>query len=442
MKKIRNRSFFALILAAAMVFGLGTFVYRYWTMGEQWALMPANKAVFYQGVLDTGEVTDRNGLLLARAKDGVFSYAQDDLTREACLHATGDYGAYIGTGALSIFQKQLSGWDPVNGAVTFGDRGGSVKLSIDARLNRAAYQALAGRRGAVVVTNYETGEILCMVSCPSYDPQLGADLSDPNMEGVYINRALRAVYVPGSVFKTVTLAAAIENIPDLFERRFSCQGSENIGGDTVNCSGVHGDQNIEEAYANSCNCAFSRLAQELGGELLRQYALDLGLVEPFYVSGIETAEGRFDVAAADTGDLSWSAIGQHNDLTSPIAMARLSGAIANGGMAAEPVLLKGKDGGEIQLLSEETALRLSEMMNYNFALAYGGQPLPNTVLHGKTGTAEVGDGSSHGWFTGFVSEGKLPLAFAVVVENGGSGLKSAAPVALAVLKAALESGDL
>lgn len=439
MKKIRNRSFFAILIAAAMVWGLCAFVFRLWYHGGDWAMLPANQQVFYQGVLNVGTVTDRNGVVLASAGDGVYRYAEDELTRKACLHTVGDYSGFIGTGALTVFKKEITGYDFVNGANSLeGAR--ELALTIDSELNRTAYTALNGRRGAVVVIDYETGEILCTVSSPSYDPNTAIDSSASEYEGVYINRALSSAYPPGSVFKIVTLAAAIENISGLHERSFYCGGSVTVGGETINCTGTHGSQTIEQAFANSCNCAFSELSQELGGEVLAEYAKALGLTEPLSVSGIETAAGRFDIEPDGSADLSWSGIGQDKDLVTALAMARLAGAIANGGEIREPSLIKGSHGDRAEVLSADTAERLSEMMNYNVAYSYGESLIPNAVLHAKTGTAEVGDGSSHGWFVGFITGADRPLAFAVVVEQGGSGLGSAAPVAAQVINAAL-SGE-
>jgi peptidoglycan glycosyltransferase len=247
--------------------------------------------------------------------------------------------------------------------------------------------------------------------------------------------------VPGSVFKIVTLAAAIENIEDLYERRFSCERSVIVGGEYITCTDAHGEQTIEEAFANSCNCAFSDLAQELGGETLNKYAKALGLIEPLSVSGIGTSAGRFDISAVGSGTLSWSGIGQSTDLVTPVSMLRLCAAIAAGGEVTQPRLLMREAEKKTQVLRNETAAKLREMMNYNVVYAYDGMfPLAiidGVTMYAKTGTAEVGDGTSHAWFVGFIDEETAPLAFVVISEKGGSGLASAAPVASAVLSTLL-----
>ncbi|NLV86197.1 MAG: penicillin-binding protein 2 [Clostridiales bacterium] len=437
MKKIKKRAFFALIIAFSLVVGMAIWVIRLWENGSDWVMLRANQSVFNEGILDVGTVKDRNGLVLAKAGEGVFSYAEDESVRRACLHAVGDYAGNFGSGALSAFDYKLAGYDFINGVSSFKEEGASLRLSIDADFNTVAYDALAGRRGTVLLSNYKTGEILCMVSSPSYDPNNPPDVSLPQYEGVYLNRALGATFAPGSVFKLVTLAAAIENMPDLNERRFYCEGSVNVGGDTVTCTGHHGEQTIEQALANSCNVAFSELSQELGSEVLAEYAEKYGFIDGLSIDGIETAKGRFDKAERGTSDLSWSGIGQYNDLVSPISMLRYVSAIANGGVAKEPTLLKNGKSGKSSLMSSETAEKVSQMMSYNVSYAYGNSLFPDMSICAKTGTAEVGGESPHAWFAGFLDDDKNPYAFVVLVENGGGGLSAAAPVASRLLQAAL-----
>lgn len=437
MKKIKNRAFFAMLIAFGLVFGLGIFAVRLFVDGEDWVMLRANQSVFNQGVLDTGTVTDRNGVILAFAGNGVFSYADDETLRKSCFHAVGDFSGNIGSGAISAFDYKLAGYNVVNGVASVGENGGKVKLSIDSSLNAVAYKALNGRKGAVLVSNYKTGEILCMVSTPSYDPNTPPDLTNPAYEGVYMNRALGATYTPGSVFKLVTLSAAIENISDLSGKTFTCSGSINVGGDVVNCTGVHGQQTIEQALAHSCNSAFSEISQELGADKIYEYAEKFGFCKSLAVSGIETAAGSIEKAGTGTSNLSWMGIGQYNDLISPIAMLRFVSAIANEGVAKEPVLLKNGNSGSTRLLKTETAQKIKELMSYNIAYAYGAEKFPNLDICAKTGTAEVGDGTSHAWFVGFLKDKNNTLAFTVIIENGGGGLVNAGPVANAVLQAAV-----
>lgn len=440
MKKIQRRSFFAIIIALMLSAALCVYLVQLFTDGEDWAMLRADKSVYSDGVLNTGTLMDRNDVVLAQAGDGVYAYAADSAVRKACFHVVGDYGGNIGTGALNQFAPQLAGYDIFNGTASLNSGGGKVRLTIDSSLNVTAYNALAGRRGCVLVSNYKTGEILCMVSNPSYDPNTTVDLTSSAYNGVFLNRCLSSTYVPGSVYKIVTLAAAIDKIPDLYQRSFWCEGSVKVGGDVVKCTGTHGTQTIEQAFANSCNCAFSELAQTLGPDVLSEYAEKLGITEPQSLSGIDTAAGSFEKAALGTSNLSWSGIGQYKDLASPYAMLRVVSAVANGGELKEPVLLLGTKGKTVKLLEESTAGTISEYMSYNVAAAYGQWNFPNLSICAKTGTAEVGDGTSHAWFVGFLNDEAHPYAFTVMLENAGGGLANAGPVANTVLQAAVAAG--
>ena len=441
MKKIRNRSVFSLLIAAVLVAGLTFLTAKLAKNGRDWAMFRADQSVFNEGVLSTGTVTDRGGIVLATAADGKATYAADATVRKACLHAVGDWQGNIGTGALSAFNFKLAGYDMLNGVASLNSAGGTAELSIDSKLNVAALSALGNRRGAVLLENYKTGEILCMLSTPTYDPANPPDLSQPAYEGAYLNRCLSSTFTPGSVFKLVTLAAAIENRPDLESEAFECAGSVKVGADTVNCTGVHGNQTIEQALSHSCNCAFSQLSQELGADVIASYADKLGLTKKLSVSGIATAAGSVEKGQDGTVNLSWMGIGQYNDQVTPIAMLRLASAIANGGEAEEPVLLKGAHTSATKLMEQDTADRIKDMMAYNVTAAYGASRFPGLSLCAKTGTAERGDGTSNAWFVGFLNDSDHPYAVTVCIEKGGGGLANAGPVANAVLQAAVAAND-
>jgi peptidoglycan glycosyltransferase len=438
MKKLQRRAYSALLVALCLLFGTGVYVYRFAVNGRAWANFSGNAAVYQNGRVLTGTITDRNGLVLASVADGKRVFAEDETVRTACVHAVGDREGNIGTGALRLFSEQLSAYSPVTG---LDPSGGTVTLSIDAELQTEAYSALAGRRGAVAVMDYMSGEILCMVSSPAFDPDAGIDVSDSYYDGAYLNRCISAAYPPGSVFKLLTLTAALENIPDLYERRFTCTGSITADGNQITCTGVHGSQTIEQALANSCNCAFAQLALELGGETLARYAEALGLSGQLHLNGAATTAGRFDAAGDGSADLAWSGVGQSTDLVCPLAMLRLSAAIGNGGKVAEPTLLAGEKAVQSDIMSTDTAEKLKAMMHYNVVSAYGEWNYPGLKLCAKSGTAEVGDGTSHAWFTGFLDDPEHPWAFVVVIENGGGGARNAGPVANAVLQKAMALSD-
>lgn len=359
----------------------------------------------------------------------------------------GDLQGNIGTGALNAFADKLTGYSLLNGA--FGaQQGSNLYLTIDARYNYTAYEALGGKSGTVAVYNYETGEILCMVSAPSYDPlNVPEDITtNDRYEGAYLNRFLSSTFTPGSVYKTVTLAAALEEIPDLTERTWTCTGSVQIGDETIICSGTHGEQDIAAAFANSCNVAFAQIAQELGADTLEKYTEQAGLTDSYSISGLPTAKGSFDFDGITDGQLGWAGVGQYHDQVNPAALMIYMGAIANGGKAAEPYLILRTESAlglpslphfttrTGRLISSDTASALADLMANNVTQTYGASRFPNMDLCAKSGTAEVGEGQTpHAWFAGFLRGEDTPYAFVVLVENGGGGSSVAGSVAAKVL---------
>ena len=435
MKKVTARAFAVLLLAALVVAGMGIYLFRLVTDGGDWATFYANDSVYTNGTLNRGSVTDRNDTVLAAAGEDSFHYADSAAVRRGCLHVLGDLNGNIGTGVLSIFRPQFINYSFFTGTTT---KGGSMKLTLDADVSAAAYNALNGKKGTVLVYDYKTGEIICMVSTPGWDPEEGVnfDMDDPAYEGAFINRAISSTFTPGSVFKLVTMAAAIENIPDIFQQTFTCSGSTIIGSQTIKCTGHHGTLTVEQGLGCSCNIVFGEIGRQLGGVLISQYAEKYGLTSEHTLNkDIPTAAGSVPAAQGD-GDAAWSAIGQYEDLVNPYAFLRLMGAIANGGTVVEPTLLYGKSCGSTKLMEPATAQTLSEMMSFNVQYEYGSSTYPGLEMHAKTGTAET-YGGTHAWFAGFITNANAPLAFVVMAERAGSGYGVASPIANTVLQKAV-----
>ena len=448
MKKIEQRAILCCVLALVLALGLSVFLVRYLVRGGSWVSSPFNRHLYNtSGQLAVGTVLDRDGDVLSGVENGQRTYYDNATVRKATLHAVGDLQGNIGTGALNAFADKLTGYNLLNGA--FGAaQGGELYLTIDARYNYEAYEALNGHAGTVAVYNYKTGEILCMVSAPSYDPlNVPEDIeTNPWYEGAYLNRFLSSTFTPGSIFKTVTLTAALEKIPDLDSRTWTCEGSVQIGDETIVCSGTHGQQNIGDAFANSCNVVFAQLAQELGASTMKQYTDKAGLTDSYSVDGLPTAKGSFAWEGISDGQLGWAGVGQGQDQVNPCAMMCYMGAIANGGKAAKPYLiaktvsplglpsLPRLNGKTSQLIASDTAEILAEMMAQNVQKTYGTGRFPNMDICAKSGTAEVGEGKTpHAWFTGFLRNEDAPYAFVVLVENGGGGSSVAGTVAGKVL---------
>ena len=424
MKKVKRRATAALLIAALLVVGLAVYLVRLADDGGAWAS-------YFSGGTPGGTILDRNGVVLYSSDEDGYSFAEDWSTRVSCYHLLGDPNGNVRTGALRQCRDRLAGYSFLEGATS----GKTISLSVDSTLNVTAYSALAGRSGAVMLMDYTTGEVLCMVSSPGDDPE---NPSSEPADGTYLNKCLSSSFTPGSVFKLVTLAAAIDNIPDLFERSLWCEGEMIVAGALLTCTGSHGSQTIEQALANSCNCAFGTLALELGPELMAEYAEKLGMTASLQLDGMDVLPGSFTKGGAGSVGLAWSGVGQYEDLVCPYAMLRYVSAIANGGSVYEPTLLgHGSLDRETELLSAETAQRIAEMMNYNVQNAYGSWVFPGLDVSAKTGTAEGGDGTSHAWMTGFLNDPAHPYAFVVILEHAGGGLANAGPVANAVLQAAV-----
>ncbi len=436
MKKLFRRGLALYILPCVILLLLAAVVTRYLNEGEVWVTSVYNRTVYRDGFIANGTVYDRNMQLLAAVKNGEISYSNDRVIRTSTVHIVGDRGYNIPTGALAVHHRQLVVYDPVRGANGSIAGEGQLRLSIDSGLNAAAYKALDGRNGAVAVCNYETGEMLCMVSAPSFDPALAASAAD----SAYLNRVMFGLYPPGSVFKLVTAAAAIETLPNIYSYEYKCEGKCLVGGNKITCVAKHGELTLETALANSCNCFFAQLSVELGAAGIGEYAEGFGLTSSLSLDGVESAAGYYDSQSYDSTKVAWSSVGQADDLVCPISVLRFVSAIARGGQAPGLTMLYGGSAEYEELISPDTASKLGVMMGLAAESVYGLENYPNLQLYAKSGTAEVGGGMSpHAWFVGYITNPDAPYAFVVIVENGGWGSSAGGRVANAVLQAAISA---
>lgn len=440
MKRLRGRTIITLVLTAALGLGVLLFCVRLVRNGGQWV------GFFGTTYYDAGAIYDSKGILLYDGESG--TYAENRATRMATLHLVGDRN--FGTSLRSALSSHLSGYNLVTGTA-LGSH--DVTLTIDSSLNETALAALNGRRGVVAVYDYTNGDMKCLVSSPTYDPNdPPADINENSAyEGVYLNRFFSGTYPPGSTFKLVTTAAAIEKKKDLDSFRFTCTGSTQIGEGVVTCPYAHGqDMDINQCLATSCNGAYATLALELGTNNLEKYMKEAGLLDSHMVCSLPTARGSFDKAESGSMWLGWSGVGQYNDLVNPCSMLSFVGGIANRGIAVVPRLVAKEtisgtsipaalSGGSdtYSIYSEKTCERLKTMMRNNVVSQYGQEQFGGLAVCAKSGTAEVGGNQQpHAWFAGFIDDPDHPLAFVVLVENGGSGASVAGSIAAAVLKQA------
>ena len=451
MNRIAKRSWFTGVLSGMLIVGLLGILVRYTIYAEQWAAFSRSPYIYHTGgTPGGGQVLDRDGEMLLNLEDG-RTYADSETVRRSMLHLLGDSNGYINSAILNEYGDELMGYDRFNGTYHVGESTGRIRLTLSADVQAAALNALGGRKGTVGVYNYKTGEVLCMVSSPTFDPENQPDSetieNSSDYDGVYVNRFLYATYSPGSTFKLVTAAAALENIPDVQNRTFTCYGTYDLAGEVVVCNGVHGELDLEGAIAHSCNVVFAQLSEELGAGTLTEYAKKIGITDSVEFDGITTKKGHFDLSAAGTFETAWGAIGQYTDQINPCQYMTYLGAIANGGKAALPHIVDCVTYGSStkysastestgRLIDADTADAIAEMMHTAVVRTYGEWNFAGLSCGAKTGTAERSDGqAADALMVGFSMDDSYPLAFVVFVEGGGSGSGACAPVVSAVLSA-------
>ncbi|MEI3578203.1 MAG: penicillin-binding transpeptidase domain-containing protein [Acutalibacteraceae bacterium] len=446
MRKTRSRSTMVLIIALLAIVGLCVFIVKIFLNAGQWIQHSYNGHLAGSGGLSSaGEIFDRSGNTLAYSQDGERLYNSDYTTRLSTLHVVGDDSLNISSAIQSSYRSQLIGFNYLwgLGLPSSLKAGGNITLTIDSSACNAAYNALGGYNGAVVVYNYKTGEVLCSVSTPTYDPMDPPEITEDNekeYDGVYVDKVLAGLYAPGSTFKIITAAAALENIPDIENETFTCNGSTNIGGNEITCMHIHGELTMKEGLAQSCNVVFSELAARLGKDKMTAMAEKLGFNSSVIVNSTETARQVYNVSKADENGLGWSGIGQYTVEANPMQMAIMCSAIANGGAAVLPNEIKSGvmeiNGGTKDMIDSDLAAKLDEYMRYDVTSYYGDSLFPSLTVCAKTGTAEVGENKEpHAWMVGYSQDEDAPLAFAVIVENGGYGFSTAGPVAVAAMEA-------
>ena len=455
MNRIMGRARILMVLVMILALGTSFFLGEYFVSSGQWVLLPGSPHVYYAGNLGCGIVADRDGVLLMDLT-GSRTYAANAQLRMSVLHWLGDRQGNISAPSLSHYANEIAGFDPFSGVYAYGGTGGQANLTLSAKVQMAALEAMGDYKGTVAVYNYKTGEILCAVTTPTYDPDNVPDISADTTgvySGVYVNRFVQSTYTPGSIFKIVTAAAALEGVPDIMEQTFTCEGVLEYGVDKVTCEQKHGTLTFREAFARSCNCAFAQISERIGGLGLEKYAKQFGVLESISFDGITTAKGNISSAGAADVLVAWSAIGQHKDLINPCSYMAFLGAIAAGGVEVTPYLVSDITVGSRttyaaqqqsgrRIMSEETARTLQEFLRNNVQNYYGDESFPGLTVCGKSGTAEVGGSKKpNAMFTGFVADEKYPLAFMIAVEDGGYGRPVCVPILGKVLTACKEVMD-
>ncbi len=438
-----SRARVLIVLVLVLALGVAFFLGEYVTNAKKWVYSAGSPHIYNGNNIGCGQIADREGNLLMDLT-GKRIYSGVPELRKSTMHWLGDRYGNISSPALAHYAKEIAGYDSMSGLYAYGGVGGDVTLTLSAKLQMAALEAMGEYKGTLAIMNYKTGELLCAVTTPTYDPDYPPEVAT---DGMYVNRFTQFTYPPGSIFKIVTMIAALECIPDIQSQEFTCTGEVSYGVDKVTCERVHGVQDIREAFKNSCNCAFAKVSEQIGGKRLEQYAQKLGVLDSVEFDGIVTKGGNIQAADEASVLVAWSAIGQHKDLINPASFLSFVSSIANGGVAQRPHLVQNiKVGlkttyeatqfqGE-RLISAQTAETLRQFMRYNVENYYGDENFAGFQVCAKSGTAEVGgDKKSNSMFTGFIMDENYPLAFIVVIENGGYGRLTCIPVLEQVLLA-------
>ncbi len=332
------------------------------------------------------------------------------------------------------------------------NQGDRLVTTLDVSLQKTAYQALGGYNGAVVVLEPSTGKILASVSKPDYNPNTIADIwdylnSEGSTESVLVNRVTQGKYTPGSVFKIFTTVAWLRSGGDADKYSFQCDGNTEFDTDdqyAIHCFDyeAHGTETLEDAFAYSCNGAFSTIGEGLDpqkfSETLNEmlFGRDLGL--PMAASQSSTDIG----AGADLFTRTQTAIGQGKTAVTPMHMAMVASAVANNGVLMKPYIadrIETSGGSKVKtfspskqkdLLSAEESALLQTLMRSVVEKGTATALLSDRYeAAGKTGTAELDkNGRINSWFVGYASKGDRQIAIAVVLEDIQAGNGSAVNV--------------
>lgn len=453
-------------ILAFLLFGLFALlavygVYSINTYGNRWFAYARNPRVREQKQsVIAGSIYDRNGILLASTVDGERVYQSDEAARRAVVHVLGDDEGQVSNGVEGFQTAYLYGFKS-SIVERFNDlfsdvprQGDNVHLSLDSELCTAITEFFSsrsltrGKNGAAVVMNYKTGEVVGEVSLPSFDPMSIGSVSAESE--VYWNRATQSLYPPGSTFKVLTTAAALENIPNVTTMSIACTGGLDVDGQAIRDYGnaIHTSLTLKQAFIKSCNNIYALLALDMGDAALRKTAEAFGFNANFLFRDLVVENSKYPTTNRTNFEVAMSGFGQSSIGATPMHLCLVAAAIANDGVMMEPTLLRQvttpsgglRDTFESRVyrtaLSPATAATLQEYMRAVVTSGTGTKAaVDGLTICGKTGSAESsrnGRDVTHGLFIGYIADEELPFAVCVVVEDiidGEGGGSTAAPIA-------------
>lgn len=484
------RQLFTAVVVLFVVLGLSTTIITAVRANALNADPRNTRALYHEVGAQRGAILASDGTVLATSQptNDAFkylrTYAQGPLyapiTGYFSVNQRAQYGVELSRNTLLSGNSDAMLWQRVK-AVLSGSatKGATVETSIDPQLQQTAYQQLEGRNGAVVALDPKTGRILAMVSTPSYDPNQLATHDTKAASSAYqnlladtagnplLNKATSELYPPGSTFKTVVAAAALESgqyQPDTqipAGASYTLPGTETALTNTSGAAaGANGTISLSDAIAYSSNTAFAQLGVALGADAVAKQATKLGFGSTIVVDNaagnqqMTAVASKFPDALADDR-LALASIGQGDTVITPLQNALIAAAIANGGKLMQPTLVDRVRATDLSVISEtrphmmseafgqSTATALTGMMESGVAKENTSLALPGVQVAAKTGTAQIGEGNSNvdAWVMGFAPADDPKVAVAVVVHNAGSdafGITAAGPVFRAVVKEALQ----
>lgn len=430
--------------------------------GNRWFTYAKNPRVRAQKQnVVPGDILDRSGVVLATSsvsEDGTVTriYQANEAACRAVVHLLGDSDGQVANGVESFQTAYLYGfqtgiWERIQALVTGQKRhGDNVTLTVDSSLCTAILQSfqrrVPGKAGAAVVMNYKTGEVLGMVSLPTFDPMSSSAVSTSS--NAYWNRVTQNPYTPGSTFKLVTAAAQLRVNPSAQTMQVNCTGNLTVDGQVIHDYGSasHGAIDLKTAFMRSCNNAFAQYALSMGDKALREAAESFGFNDNFLFRDLVVENSVYPTTSRSNFNIAMSGFGQSAITATPMHLCLLAAAVANKGVMMEPVLIDrvASPSGVTRYtrssrvyrtaMTERQAAILAEYMRAVVTSGTGTRAaVSGMIICGKTGSAETslnGRAITNGLFIGFAQD--VPYALCVVVEDiddGQGGGSTAAPIA-------------
>ena len=458
---------------------IGNITYIQVIKASEYQDMPSNNHTINKArFIKRGSIITADGLTLAESvqqADG--TYARSYPNGNLAAHVVGYYSQQYGTMGIENTQndtltgsKDYSSWqNALNSLAGISEPGNSVQLTIDSRVQRAAEQALAGRVGAIVALDPRSGAVLAWASAPTFDnTNIQAAIEAANASGgadtSMYDRATLALYTPGSTFKVLTLASALENGLATLDTIYDSPGRMAIGGADVVSIGErgHGKISLAKAFALSSNTVFGQVADGLGAEKLVATARAFGYGQQLGLDFTTAASVMPNPEEMTEWELAWAGAGQpvgqgHTPGPQATVMqnALMAATIANNGIAMNPyvvsqilapdgTVLKTTRGHSLgQAVGSGTAEQVKQAMLDVVQNGTGSAAaIAGVKVAGKTGTAETNNANANSTFVGFAPYDTPTVAIAVVIEQNAKGEESAAAVGGQVLRAALATQGL